>query len=76
MANRHRFDVNRLVFGDPPPERERCYGDDPVSGKVMFDDEQTALDEAERLWREKGVELDVYWCPHCFKWHFTSSGRR
>ncbi|MFA6603747.1 MAG: hypothetical protein WCT10_02800 [Patescibacteria group bacterium] len=75
MANRHRFNLNRLDFGDPPPERERCFGDDTGGGKAIFEDEQSALNEAARLWDSEGLKLDVYWCPHCFHWHFTKSAR-
>jgi len=73
MANRRRFDINKLSFSDPPPQRERCFGDDPVNGKVIFEHEESARAEAERLRNDEGIRLDVYWCAHCFHWHFTKS---
>jgi hypothetical protein len=73
MAKRRKkLDVNRLQFGEPPPERERCVAGE---GKVMFEDEASARAEAERIRQTDGARLDVYWCPHCFKWHFTSAKR-
>jgi len=39
----------------------------------MFADEREARWEADRIRGERGVDLDVYLCMSCDRWHFTSS---
>jgi len=56
-------------FNPPYPERRTC----PVTGKRMFADEREARAEAGRIRKEGGVELGVYQCMSCDRWHFTSS---
>ncbi|MEY4722862.1 MAG: hypothetical protein RLZZ324_375 [Candidatus Parcubacteria bacterium] len=54
---------------DPYPKRPRC----AVSGKMMFDSEREAREEAAYLREKDGRELDVYLCMSCDRWHFTSA---
>ncbi len=75
---RHKLIPHKMPIQDhePPPERERCYGD---GGKAIFESEAEAEQEASRLHEEEGAELGVYQCVHCLGWHFTSldrSGKR
>jgi hypothetical protein len=46
-----------------------------VSKLNGFDDEKLALAEAHRVSSIVGVELYVYTCPHCSKFHFTKKER-
>lgn len=35
-----------------------------------------ALSEAERLGKQNGVELFVYWCPYCHNYHLTKTKQK
>ncbi|MFH1046707.1 MAG: hypothetical protein V1738_00225 [Patescibacteria group bacterium] len=76
MSPRNRLAPHRLPIDEPSPNRERCYETDPISGKLRFDDERSALDEADRIFRRDGTDLVVYFCLYCNGWHFSSANRR
>ena len=50
-----------------PTVRAEC-----SSAKIGYDEEWQAREAAAHSQKERGIELDVYQCRECLRWHLTS----
>ena len=58
-----------MRFTPRPPQTTRA---ECSSAKVGYDTEREARESKDYNEKERGLELDVYQCRECLRWHLTS----